>query len=310
MKDKMNTFIKEFKDIHELEQVILSKSNECKRKRKNDKDFSVNPDKINNLKAACKALVRADSYNGSILRGILAADIQNNHAEAMRVYDIMIERLPNNLQAYFHYSKFLTRVNHIDKLQEVTAKMMKAIESTEVPTDEWMEAHMTRAHCLVQLGRTNGAISVLEELIPIIPPLPIPGLSYIQKVDVRKRLCPENIINHASGAINIGYHQNQTKTDIIDEFLEGENSENSKNYENDESGEIQIKVTPRGESRRTKLGNRLKDSESTFNENSHLNMTRNSRPFASSFFLQGARQVIISQFKSINFCIFRPSKRR
>ena len=209
----------------------------------------------------------------------------------MRVYDIMLERLPNNLQAYFDYAKFLTRVNHIEKLQEVTSKMMKAIESTEVPTDEWMEAHMTRAHCLVLLGRTNDAISILEELIPIIPPLPIPGLSYIQKIDIRRRLNPENEVSHTSGAINIGYNpHNQTRTVMTDEFL-NENLEISKHDDIDESGEIQIKVAPKGEHKRSRFHNRLKDSESTMNDNSCLNMTRNSRPFASSFFLGGARNV-------------------
>ena len=66
MKDIMNSYIQEFKDIYELEKVILSTSNDCKRARKNNKKFLVKAEKINNLKAACKALVRADNYNGSL----------------------------------------------------------------------------------------------------------------------------------------------------------------------------------------------------------------------------------------------------
>ena len=228
MKDKMSSHIQEFRDLNELRQVILSKSNECKRARKKNPDFKVNPSKIDNLKAACKALVRADSYNGSLLRGILAADIQDNHVEAIRVYDIMIERLPNNLSAFFHYCKFLHRIEHFEKLDEVTSKMMRSIEDTSVPTDEWVEAHLTRAQALVSQNIIEEGIAVLEQLVHIIPPLPISGLIYIQKVENKKRVNPEEEMDN-NGSITIGYDRSKDNQTIakplkVDDFIQGESN--------------------------------------------------------------------------------------
>lgn len=221
MKEKINSHLQEFQDLHELRHVIISKSHECKRARNKNKDFSVNPSKIENLKAACKALVRADRYNGSILRGMLASEIQDSEDEAIRIYDSMLDMLPKNIKAYFHYFKYLLRIERHDKIEEVTSKMMKEIDDPLIPTDEWMEAHITRAQALVFLNRTNEAIETLEQLIHIIPPLPIPGLSLLQKLERRKRMNPEDEIDN-NGAITIGYDNHTLmKTLGVDDFIQG-----------------------------------------------------------------------------------------
>jgi len=219
MRNKMSTHIKEFEDLNELRQIILSKSKKCKHARKRNNNFTVNPGKIENLKAACKALVRADRYNGSLLRGIVASEIQNDESETIRVYNAMIERVPYNMKAYFQFYSYLRRINNTSKIDSTTIKMMKAIEDPSVSTDEWMEAHITRAHALASLNRPDEAIEVLENLIHIIPPLPIPGLSYLKKLE-NKRISPEQEVEHSNGAITIGYESNSVKQQEVQDFIE------------------------------------------------------------------------------------------
>ena len=203
-KNVMNSHIKEFYDLSQLRHVVLTKWSEWKRARKKNKNYQVSEKEVENLKAACKALVRADNYNGSILRGMLASEIQFNEPESIRVYDAMIERFPMNIKAYINYYNFLKKINRREQLDSVTVKMMKAIEDPIVPTDEWMEAHMIRADALVILKREVEAVDTLENLIQIIPPLPIPGLSYLKKLD-QKKMKPEEELDNSNGAINFTY---------------------------------------------------------------------------------------------------------
>ena len=211
----MNSHIKEFYDLSQLRHVILTKCSEWKRSRKKNKNYIVNEKEVENLKAACKALVRADNYNGSILRGMLASEIQYDEKESIRVYDAMIERFPKNIKAYINYYNFLKKIGRRDMLDALTIKMMKAIEDQSVPTDEWVEAHMIRADALVILKKEESAVDTLENLIQIIPPLPIPGLSYLKKLDQRKMKTEEDLEN-SNGAINFTYDTNNQDSNVRD----------------------------------------------------------------------------------------------
>ena len=147
----------------------------------------------------------------------------------------MLERTPHNLKAYFAYYKFLKKVPRLDKIDFVTMKMMNAIESSTVPTDEWMEAHLVRADALVELKRVDEAIETLEKLVHIIPPLPIPGLSYLAKLE-EKRLNTESEPN--SGTIKFTYDNTSPN--------ERAQTERRRKLEDEEEekGAISIKVTP------------------------------------------------------------------
>lgn len=297
MRNTMNSHIKEYYDLSQLRHLIITKSSECKRARKQNKNYQVKPGEINNLKAACKALVRADRYNGSLLRGVMAAEIQNDEQETIRVYETMIERVPQNLKAYFDYYKYMKRFKRMDKINNITKKMMKAIEDPSVPTNEWMEAHITRADCLVELKFVDEAIEILENLVHIIPPLPIPGLSYLIKLEQRKSE-PNNNSNRyknndnetveASGTIHFTYDtsKNTKSVDFQNEKAQFGKSEISDDEES--KGAIQIKVIP-SEDHTTNRKERLQELSETMRSRGYTN--RNARPLSNSLFLSTPKGV-------------------
>ena len=100
--------------------------------------------------------------------------------------------------------------------------MMSAIKDASVPTDEWIEAHMIRSQAWVSIKRPEEAISILEDLIHVIPPLPIPGLCYLQKLE-NKRISAEEEVDHSNGAITIGYEHNSgsPKELKVQDFIAG-----------------------------------------------------------------------------------------
>jgi tetratricopeptide (TPR) repeat protein len=187
----------------------------------------------------------------------------------------MLERTPHNLKAYFAYYKFLKKVHKLDKIDFITMNMMKAIESSTVPTDEWMEAHLVRADALVELKRVDEAIETLEKLVHIIPPLPIPGLSYLSKLE-EKRLTSES--DPESGTIKFSYDSVSPN-----ERAKTERRNKSEDNDEEEKGMISIKVTP-SEDCATDRGRK---SISGKNKNG----IRNAKPLSSSLFLSTPRGV-------------------
>ena len=297
MKNVMNSHIKEFYDLSQLRHVIVTKASECKRQRKRNQDFQLKPNEIESLKAACKALVRADRYNGSLLRGTVASEIQNDEKEAIRVYEAMLERVPKNTKAYFQYYKFLKRVMRKDKIDGVTRRMMTAIEDPSVPTDEWVEAHIVRADCLVALKRVDEAIETLEKLVSIIPPLPIPGLSYLAKLE-KKQLNPEFEPDSPTGDIKISYNPplKAAKSVSLSQSAKigdrpGDDEDDQNEEDKEEKGAIKIKVIP-SEDYAHLREQRFKELDLTERSRSNTN-TRNARPLSSSLFLSTTRIVSI-----------------
>lgn len=62
--------------------------------------------------------------------------------------------------------------------------MLCAAECTSVPTEDWMKAHTLRAKTLIAIGKYDEAIQILKRQISVIPPLPIPGLSYFKDGEI------------------------------------------------------------------------------------------------------------------------------
>lgn len=295
IKNVINSHIREFYDLSQLRHIITSKAAESKRARKKDNNYQVPIGEVENLKAACKACVRADRYNGSLLRGILSSDIQYDEAETIRVYETMINRVPQNIKAYIAYYKFLKKEKVKHKLDSVTIKMMNAIEDPSVPTDDWMEAHVIRADALVELGEVDEAIHTLEKLIHIIPPLPIPGLSYLAKLE-KKQMKDEVETENENGDINFTYDNQSTHEEIVP-HLRAQSLKISINKpdvipedeeDDDEEGAIKIRVTPSEEVKRT--------HSSGLTDAFRYKAGRNARPFQSSLFLSTQKAGVVSKY--------------
>ena len=118
--------------------------------------------------------------NGAILRGVIAWDIKMDKNEATSVYNKILDRYPQNMEAYFAYWEFLNKIGEKKRLDEVSENMIEAAQNTNVPTREWMKAHLLRAKTLLMSSRPQEAIDILKRQIYIIPPLSIPGLSYFK----------------------------------------------------------------------------------------------------------------------------------
>lgn len=104
--------------------------------------------------------------------------------EAISVYQRILEKYPDNMEAYFHYWDFLVKAGDIKKLEKVSENMMQAAQNTTVPTSDWMKAHSIRARTLIMLNRHKEAIKVLKRQVHVIPPLAIPGLSYFKDGEI------------------------------------------------------------------------------------------------------------------------------
>lgn len=196
----------------------------------------------------------------------------------------MVEKLPHNMKAYFAYYKFLKLYKMRSKIETVTTKMMNAIEDSSVPTDEWMEAHILRADALVYLDRIEEAITTLEKLVSIIPPLPIPGLSYLTKLE-RKQMVDLRETENLDGSIKFAYDtqiKNSKSVDpekaVIEERPEFEDSDDE-----EEKGAITIKVTPSVDAATIRQQQRFKELD--LSDKNKVHGGRNARPFSSSLFL-------------------------
>lgn len=305
IKDTMNDHIKEFYDLSQLRHVVMSKAIDSKRKKKmrqmeslesskggpqtGNPKFQVSKSEIDNLKAAWKACVRADRFNGSLMRGIVATDVECDPREAINVYETMIEKVPENAKAYFDYYRYLKKLPKMNMIDKVTEKMMKAIEDTSVATDEWMEAHILRADALVALNRIDEAIQTLEKLVHIIPPLPIPGLSYFQKLEQKQTIVDEEDEQSPNGAIRFTYDSLQPSGSYcshggteVEKRKKNIQIPEEDEEDEEEKGAIKIKLIPSEDwvNERAKMFKEIGRSKSNL---------RNSRPFSSSLFLSSAK---------------------
>ena len=201
----------------------------------------------------------------------------------------MIEKVPQSIKIYISYYKYLKQRKLTHKFEFLTAKMMKNIDDPSVPTDEWMDAHIIRADALVELGKISEAIETLEKLVHIIPPLPIPGLSYLAKLE--NKFIKEDEVKdvyeegkNEEGSIKFTYdnisQSNKNYLKKEDEYLMAP----LKEEDEEESGEITITVTPSEvPARNTRI------NELGFSDRGRLGNSRHSRHFSSSLFLSAAR---------------------
>lgn len=183
-KKVIKSFIEEYYDVNKFEYIIKRKAKAVQQAVKENKDVKITDTTLESLISACNALIRADKINGPILRAVIAWEIKLDKDEAISVYQRILEKYPGNMEAYFHYWEFLSKIGEKKKLIKVSEAMMKAVQSTSVPTSEWMRAHSLRSKTLLMLEMYEEAIEVLKRQVHIIPPLPIPGLSYFKNGEI------------------------------------------------------------------------------------------------------------------------------
>lgn len=139
---------------------------------------------LESLLSACNALIRADRVNGAVMRAVVSWDIQNDKNETLMVFQKIIEKYPTNMKAYFKFWEFLVKIGDKKRLNKVSEDMLVAAENTSVPTPEWMKAHSLRAKTLILNQKYKEAIDVLKRQVHVIPPLSIPGLSYLKNGEI------------------------------------------------------------------------------------------------------------------------------
>mmetsp|Transcript_33377 Transcript_33377/g.32831 ORF Transcript_33377/g.32831 Transcript_33377/m.32831 type:complete len:270 (+) Transcript_33377:289-1098(+) len=159
--------------------------------------------------------------NGALTRAVIAWEIKMDKAEANSVFQRIIDQYPSFLEAHFKYWEFLLKIGEVSQMEEVSYTMLQEAEHTSVPTGEWMKAHTLRAKTLIMLGKHDEAIQVLKRQISVIPPLPIPGLSYFKDgeiVNIEESKNPFDVANdtehsqEASSVVEDGYKFSVGKT--------------------------------------------------------------------------------------------------
>ncbi|CAI2369054.1 unnamed protein product [Moneuplotes crassus] len=293
---EMKSFMKDFYELSQLRHLIENSAFKIKRQRKTKKNYKVPQDEVEKLRSASKKIARDDKCEGWMLRGKIITEIEDNQNEAVKYFMAMIEKVPYNIQGYIQFFKFLKQRNLKGKLDYVTSKMMKNIENPSVPTDDWVEAHMVRAESLVILKKYSKAISVLEKLVYIIPPLPIPGLKYLAKLE--KKQSSKGSPKNEEGDIKISYGNIEATGKEETKMATTMNlpSKQSNIQEEEEKGEITINVVPCEEPQRD-----MKNNELNFTERSKNAGYRNARPFSSSLFFSANRGNAGSRFEGSIF---------
>jgi hypothetical protein len=149
----------------------------------------------------------------------------------------------------------------------------------------------------VALIRVDEAIETLEKLVSIIPPLPIPGLSYLAKLE-KKQLNPEFEPDSPTGDIKISYNPplKAAKSVSLSQSAKigdrpGDDEDDENEEDKEEEGAIKIKVIP-SEDYAHLREQRFKELDLTERSRSNTN-TRNARPLSSSLFLSTTRIVSI-----------------
>lgn len=169
--------------------------------------------------------------------------------------------------------------------------MMNAIDDPSIPTDEWMEAHILCADALVELEKYDEAIQTLEKLVHIIPPLPIPGLSYLHKLE-RKQMSDEKRDSETNdGNIKFTYDTQLKNTQSEDVGKAVVERRDDSEEDEEEKGAIKIKVTP-SEDLAVPRQQRFREHDL----NDTKTKLRNARPFSSSLFLSTPKGVSLFIF--------------
>ena len=67
-------------------------------------------------------------------------------------------------------------------MRECATNALMHSDATEVPTSLWVEARIIFAKQMIFEKDVGNAISILKDIAYIIPPYPIPGLSFVQQM--------------------------------------------------------------------------------------------------------------------------------
>ena len=70
-------------------------------------------------------------------------------------------------------------------------------DATEVPTSLWVEARIIFAKQMIFDKEIGNAISILKDIAYIIPPYPIPDLSFVQQMTQEQvEIIPESLLDN------------------------------------------------------------------------------------------------------------------
>lgn len=131
-----------------------------------------------------KTIYKEDPYNAWLLKIMVYWDILRDKNSTIQAFEEGIKMTPNNINIYIEFWKFMKYLKKTDKMLEISEQLMKVIDNSSVPTDQWIEAHDLRFKTLLMKGSTKDlieeAINTLKKIWYILPPLPVDGLWYIK----------------------------------------------------------------------------------------------------------------------------------
>ena len=92
-----------------------------------------------------------------------------------------LKEYPFLIEAYKEYWVILKKHRKHTLMDRVSLDILRACENTSIPTSLWTEGHVIRAKTLLLLDRFEEAIKVLKVLCHVLPPLPLPTLTYLEQ---------------------------------------------------------------------------------------------------------------------------------
>lgn len=151
---------------------------------KQKKRPKISQKELDSMLSRVKTLYKYDPYNAPLLKVLVCWDISRDKEETIEAFEEGIRKNPNNIHVYIEYWKFLKYLKRHERMIELSERMIKAADSSSVPTDQWIEAHDLRFKSLLMKGNSKDiieeAVNTLKKICYILPPLPVDGLWYIQ----------------------------------------------------------------------------------------------------------------------------------
>lgn len=150
---------------------------------------------IQNLNSMIKTIHKEDPSSAWLLKIMVYWDILRDKNSTIQAFEEGIKLSQNNIYIYIEYWKFMKYLKKTDKMLEISEQLMKVVDNSCIPTDQWIEAHDLRFKTLLMKGSTKElieeAINTLKKIWYILPPLPVDGLWYIKDAQEEAELKKE-----------------------------------------------------------------------------------------------------------------------
>lgn len=88
------------------------------------------------------------------------------------IFEFILKKYPNFLDAYHSYWLFLKKRGDIETLIKISQKAMEVSEHNTVPTSLWVETRILRAKTYIMKKDVEKAISTLKDVCYILTPFP------------------------------------------------------------------------------------------------------------------------------------------